>query len=662
MKLLTLILSNFKGIRDFTLDAAGEPVDIFGDNATGKTTLSDALHWLLFDKDSSGRKDFDIKTLDSDNRPVHNLEHAVEAVLLTEDGARVALRKVYHEVWTKKRGAPLAEFTGHTTEHFIDGVPVPLKEYKARIASLADEDLFRLLTNPAHFNSLHWQERRRILLDVCGNVADAEVIATDAKLARLTEVLGSRTLEDQRKVLAARRREINDELERIPVRISEVERGLPAVPDAATLPAMTPEQIADAVTERREAVARIDAGGEVAEQVKRKREVEAEIIALANAELDAANTRSAVADQERSKLRAAVTVAKDALAALTADRDRAQRTRDANTAEVARLDERMAALREQWKAVNAEAFTDGTPDTCAACGQALPADKVSAAREAATAAFNRDKAQRLERIDADGKALKAQADALTAKDDLTREIARLDGEILAAEKNLADAEATAAAPAPEQPEPVDDPKRAALIAQVDEIDATIAKLSADAAPRRQELVAEIAALEADAATHAAAEKARADITKGRARMDELACDEKRLADEFEQIEADLFLTEEFIRAKVAMLEDRINARFHLVRFKLFDQLVNGGIEECCETLVGGVPYSTGLNNAARIAAGLDIIATLSAHYGVSAPVFLDNAEAITGIPALPAQLIALYVSEPDKNLRVVKRATLKEAC
>ncbi|NLM08491.1 MAG: ATP-binding protein [Clostridiales Family XIII bacterium] len=124
MKLNSLKLQNFKGIRQFELDAQGGDISVFGDNATGKTTLADAFMWLLFDKDSSNRKDFQIKTLGPDGEPEHGLEHTVEASLQLPNGKQLTLKKVYAEKWTKKRGSATAEFTGHTTDHFIDGVPV----------------------------------------------------------------------------------------------------------------------------------------------------------------------------------------------------------------------------------------------------------------------------------------------------------------------------------------------------------------------------------------------------------------------------------------------------------------------------------------------------------------------------------------------------------
>ena len=135
------------------------------------------------------------------------------------------------------------------------------------------------------------------------------------------------------------------------------------------------------------------------------------------------------------------------------------------------------------------------------------------------------------------------------------------------------------------------------------------------------------------------------------RTEELQAEERKLAAEFEELEQQLYLTEEFVRTKVRMLEDKINSKFKLARFKLFNTLVNGGIEECCETTFQGVPYSN-LNNGARLNIGLDIINTLADHYGFAPPVWLDNAEGVTNILPTKGQQIRLIVSAQDKKLRV----------
>ena len=81
MKLNQLTISNFKGIRHLTIDLDGQDANIYADNALGKTTILDAWSWLLFDKDSSGAKDFNIKTLNENGEAMHMLDHSVEAVV-----------------------------------------------------------------------------------------------------------------------------------------------------------------------------------------------------------------------------------------------------------------------------------------------------------------------------------------------------------------------------------------------------------------------------------------------------------------------------------------------------------------------------------------------------------------------------------------------------
>jgi len=230
MRLTTLRLKNFKGLRSFDFESDGKDAKIWGDNGVGKTTLFDAFTWLLFDKDSANHKDFEIKTLDENGKPLHGLLHEVEGVL-DLDGTAFTLKKSYHENWTKKRGQAIKEFTGHSTDYFLDGVPVKKAEYEAKIADIVDEDVFKLLTNPRFFNeSLHWQDRREILLKVCGDVDDKDVIAGNDALADLPGILNGRRMSDHRKVVMARRTEINRELESIPVRIDEIQRGLGEAP------------------------------------------------------------------------------------------------------------------------------------------------------------------------------------------------------------------------------------------------------------------------------------------------------------------------------------------------------------------------------------------------------------------------------------------------
>ena len=147
------------------------------------------------------------------------------------------------------------------------------------------------------------------------------------------------------------------------------------------------------------------------------------------------------------------------------------------------------------------------------------------------------------------------------------------------------------------------------------------------------------------------------------RIEELKADEKKLAKEYERLESELFLTEEFIRTKVRMLDSKINGRFKHVRFKLFDQQINGALNECCEALINTngcwTPYSDA-NAAGRINGGIDIINTLSEFYKFEAPIFCDNAESVTQLTETKTQVFRLVVSEKDKSLRIQVERTLEE--
>ena len=140
------------------------------------------------------------------------------------------------------------------------------------------------------------------------------------------------------------------------------------------------------------------------------------------------------------------------------------------------------------------------------------------------------------------------------------------------------------------------------------------------------------------------------------RINELENQEKRLSKEYEETEKGLHLCGLFVKAKVSALTSRINDQFKSVRFRLFQEQLNGGVKEDCEVMIPTddgrmVPY-TFANNAARINAGLEIIQTLSAHWGVQMPVFIDNAESITHLAQSDTQVIRLVVSEQDKKLRL----------
>ena len=654
MKILNMKLQNFMGIRDLELNLNGNDANIWGTNAAGKTTCFSAFTWLLFDKDSSNRKDFQIKTLKPDGEPEHGLEHSVEAILQLEDGSQIALKKVFREKWTKKKGSATAEFTGHTTNHFVDGVPVQKKEYDARIAEIADENIFRLLTDPRYFNEvLHWQKRRELLLEVCGDVSDAEVIASKKELSKLADILGNRTIEQHRKVVQARRTEINRELEKIPVRIDEVKRGLPEVIADAKI--LQPEISAFRAKEQEllEQLARTESGGAIAEKTKLLRKLEAELINLKN-------QHHAKYETEIRTKQKALNDTQEEYHGLLASLSGMEKSLELRHEELASLGNRITTLRAKWHDINEQQFEFEQSDTCPTCGQALPQEQLEAAREKALAEFNRQKAEKLETISAEGKQLKAR------DDDIKAEINGLREKMIEARKRLQSIEASAETLKNEveklqskQRDYNNSPECVAKLKEIEAVEVDIEQLKAGSHQAISVLKAELNNIREEIGEREQALSQIHTRDQGIKRIEELKAEERKLAAEYEELEQQLYLTEEFIRTKVQLLEDKINSKFKLARFKLFNTLVNGGIEECCETTFQGIPYSN-LNNGARLNIGLDIINTLAEHFDFAPVVFIDNAESVTDILPTNGQQIRLIVSEKDKKLRV-ETSPLKEA-
>ena len=577
MRLLSLHLRNFKGIQDFILDARGKSLDIYGDNATGKTTLFDAYLWLLFGKDSQGQTAFEIKTLTPDGECLHGLEHEVEGVFFI-NGQEISLRKVYHEVWTKRRGEAQATFTGHTTDYFFLGVPVSKAEYERRISGIVDEHIFRLLSDPMHFNEqLNWQERRKILLDVCGDISEQEVIATDERLAKLQDVLGRYSIEDYRKKLAADRARINKRLNEIPVRISEVQRIIDEVCDLDE----------DNIRAELSKLYQHKAAAENSDASAALHELKLRI-------MDLEYQTERLQDQQKDKTRYQ--------ALLNAD--------------VQRIEHELRSLAEQHISTSSEPFSWGMPEICPTCGQPIAEELRSQMHRKAREEFMQRKSSQLSMLEAAIKDAKARLNTakiiaqdgqksieeLASQEALKRaELEALRLEYLKLEKRL---------PEPPQPDLAD---------QIQHLERQLAKI----------------------------EQRKAAV----ARIEELMAEERQLAEEFENVEGELFVTEEFIRAKVRLLEDKINSKFEIARFKLFNVLVNGGVEECCETTVNGVPWAN-LNRGARMNAGLDIIKTLQDHYEFRCPVWIDNAEAVTKLVPMRCQMFRLFVDSRYPKLFV----------
>lgn len=635
LELVSLDIGNFRAHERFTLEPHGNSLSITGRNGLGKSTLADAYFWLIFNTDSAGKSKFDFKPFDPATKEViHNLEHSVKATFRL-DGKEVTLRRVFKEDWETMRGRTTPEFTGHSSTYYINDVPQGETEYNRWLTGICDPKLWRVMSDTSYFNnSLKWEDRRAMLLDLSGDVTFADIIASDERLAALPGILGDHTVESYRKILEAKRKSLAEELRAVPIRISEVQNSMPEEAEPVDLAELEAE-----LTTLGNLRADVLSGGAIAEKTRELNEVNAAI-------LDAQNKASQAQMDGSAEVRRQYGAAVSAVAACEAE---IRSLQGVESSETDRLNSQRQTLLDEFARIDGEVFSWTGVDTCGSCGQALPTDKVEVARAKAEASFNEAKAKRLEENRAQGIAIRKKLDEFATKVQESEALLAAKREelpALIAERDRLKG-VLEAATAGLQPADTSD-----LDAKKADIEAVLATLKESTKATTDDLDRKIQAIRTQI-QEANLQNARAQQRRAlEARIVELRAMHKKLAAEDEKNAAETTLLDDFVRAKVSLLEGRINSRFSMVEFRLFRTQVNGGIVECCDCTLNGVPYSTGMSTGERVNAGLDIIHAFQTHYGFTCPVFVDNAESVSEPLPTPGHQLRLVHNRDVKALKV----------
>lgn len=673
LKIRSLHMENFKGIKSLDVNFSNK-TSIKGQNAAGKTTVFDAFTWLLFNKNSAGEEKFNVRPLDKDGHRIDNVEIKV-VVVLDVDGKEMELSKIQKQNWVKKRGTDTVTLQGNVNSFEIDGYPKSEADFKAYVSGLAQsEDMFKMLTNPQYFSSLKWKDQRDILMRLATDVSDVELAQTDAKYAPLLgELEKAPSTDDIRAKFSKALSGWKKKQAEIPVRIDEAEKS----------------KIDVDVAEQE--LAKVDLVRRIAECGKKMENADSALGDLRSKEMQLQfdmsgmeQTMNRELSNKRSIMDAELRDCKNELEHFAVTISLKEKQISDNEKAITDADAERKKLGEQYNSEKAKAF-DETPylfdeskwifdestTVCSLCGQKLPADKIeqlkadfeerkTKAKEDAKRKLNDSKSDfitqkesNLEEIKAYGFAKKNLIEELTKKNaDLQMEIDSLKKQEQGTLTNKEEL-CKLLSEIPEEADYSQNEEYVKLKAEHDKILADIAKLESEGADKVvTDLKAEKADLQAqlDEVNKVIAQAANNVAIDDR--IETLRDEQKEIGQKVADQEQMLYLLEEFIRFKLNKVSESINSHFKTVNFKLFEMQLNGGMKDCCECTVNGVPYST-LNSGHRIVAGLDIIRSLSELYGVSVPIFVDNAESLNefNVPDMDAQLILLSVSE-DKQLKV----------
>lgn len=654
IKLQKITLTNFKGVRAFSVEFNKE-TNIFGNNATGKTTLFDAFLWCIFGKDSTDRKDFEIKTLDDNNKPFHKLDHEVEVVLLV-DGVKTVLRRLFKEKWTKTRGAETAIFTGHTTEFFWNDVPMKDSEYSAKIAEFIKENTFKIITNTTYFNSLKWQDRRAVLLSIAGEINDSDVLASmqGVSITALQQALSeNKTIEEFKRQIAAQKKKLKDELDVLPDRIAEAERATPEAVDYTGVE----QQITALQTEITNTDELINNKSAAFKQyqesinvlINRKNDL---LRANMQIEADAKNSVTKSKGERENN----ILTQKNNLRSLNDLRTQALKEHSQLTKRKEELTELQSKLRLDWNVANEKQLVFNENEFCCpTCKREYEESDVNGKKEELTKNFNINKSKVLAQITEKGiEAGKELADIETKLNNLIAEGKQRNETIAITEDRIKELEIEHDRLNSDEAAQIENAITTNQVYQSNKLEITTLEeqintpftggnndaLKVVKSQKERELQ--------ELNRQLAGKELRENQIK---RVAELKGKEETLNQSLTELQGVEYSIEKFTEAKMDTLEQRINGRFKLVKFKMFEEQINGGKTETCITLINGVPYADA-NTASKIQAGIDIINTLSEHYDIKAPIWVDNKESVVTLPATECQLVNLIVSADDNKLRV----------
>ena len=644
-----LSFKNFKGFKEKEIDFEKDLTNISGDNATGKTTIFDGFSWLLWGKDSQNRKDYGIKPYQEDGENIHNVETIVVGVLCI-DGKENILKRVYKEVWKKKRGSNDSEFSGHTTDFYINEVPRKKKEYEDFISEIVSEDEFNLLSNPMYFNTIiDKKERRKILLSLVEDVSPDDIFKINEDLKELD--LENYTIDELKAMAKSTCKKINGKLIEIPARIDElnntktnedftelesekerikaelekIDKELAGARSASEILDEKYEKISGLKKEAREIINLYEENKKekIQEYTNRNIEISGKIDA-SKFEIENAKVRTKIAKEE-----------------IKDEEDKIKKSK-------IKLEE----MRKEWEEVAVSKCDDSF--ICPTCGQEFPEEK----QEEIKKKFNLNKSKKLEELRRIGEKINEDINKYTKNIEENKEKIEqieIDAKKIYEKKNSLEEEKE------KNEELIERAKelkiRPSEEKRKEEIEKEIEKIEEEIKNNRQNNNTELLSRKRTLDEKLDGINSKVSLKGLNAELDrkieEYEEEEKKLSCEFEEKQKILYLCDEYIRAYTELVSEKVNNLFTFVKFKLFDKQINGGIQETAEATYKGVPYGS-LNNAAKINAGLDIINALSKKFEKEIPIFVDNAESVNELVDVDSQLIRLVVSK-YKNLRIEKQ-------
>ena len=624
MKKITLKTLSYHGFRGQTQEItfSDKTTAIRGRNGSGKSTVLNAILWLLLNVDTEDRNNFNLFDNNEDYTP-ENVGRCDVTATFDVDGVPLKLAKNAMQVWRRNRATGEQERANDTYEYYVDDLAVPATKYTSTIDGIFGKggNKLKLMMNIHYYQGLEWKELRKHFASIVGDITDTDFEGDYSEVLPLIQKSGA---EDARKTFMNRLNELSKTEAKQEAAIKAQQEQLPDISDLPQIEAQiaTLKKEREGIEQMKQALV-----GQNDALVKRRKEEE-DVIAEKRAELQKARLEHDASNKARlAELEQAVTNAKRTNRSLTQQRDvvrqsiaNAKMLKDTNEA-------RLVELRTENMKIKSRMFENVCPN----CGHEFTGARYTEELQR----FNAKKEGDLAANISEGKATR------TRVEQFIEQVAQL-------EAQLAAIKAVAVEP---------------LEAELDTFCKAMRPYDGSA------LEAEIATLEATKTVI----PENPDMTAYQSRTGEICTELERLYRELgkkdsydkgmrliaqrqaekKQTSQDIAtntkmktLVEAYQREYADIIRKRVNVNFDKVQVVMTKVNKSGDIVDTCEFVLDNVSGGT-INNANQYLIGYEIAQAFQKYYDVCLPLFIDNAESINecNLPQYDGQRVLLCVDD-----------------
>lgn len=653
-----LRLLNFCGIRNAEYEFGDELTIIKGKNGLGKSTIANAIFYTLFGKDINGNS-LDIKTFDKDHNIIREIPHEVELTVrvhcIGEEGASnqvIILKRKMTDSWDVDKCT-------NTYKYFVNGDICTANDYCNVVDSICPYDAFRLCSSSRHFVCLSWQEQRNKLQALVGNISTDDITQGDEKFDFVVEALRKQDIDKYVHHLKYSRKEVQDQLDSVPIRLEELNKSLPKAQDWEAL-ATEKAQLNEKLVELANKIQEIRTGG--ADKVrldairkkidfaeKRKRNMEQSAMNLATEQASKHQSDVITANIAATKAQSLVDDLKATMRGYTESEIHAKDKKEECERKVADINNRLDELSKSRWSWNAE---DGI---CPHCGQPLPAEDVERIKKESKDRFNEHKSNASKKIQEEFNGIQQEyTDAKNILEKLDNDRMVTTNQLVKANKTLKEAEFKKREVDAEKPKTYEQ-----ILAEKEEYQQVVKELAdlqaeLDKPSETEETSKMLTELEKEREPIGIRYNEVLELLGKKEAFDRITA---RIAEineykltyraQLDELDKQLDVVREYNQKADQLLEDRVNEHFRFVKWSMFKTNLKGEREATCECYHDGVPYRR-LNTAAKVNAGIDIAYTFAKYNEIEVPMLLDECESVNHPICRGGQQIRMVVTTDDK--------------